>query len=425
MPKLYTAVFFSLALFLAGVPLVVYAEDFSSVIADEEELDPALNQNNNAFIGVKVQTLPRERVETFPVPILGVKLTDVVDSWGDARANGRSHEGTDILAPRGAFILSPTDAIVARIGTGTNGGKYVYTYNPGGERLYFAHLDGYAPGLAVGQALKRGDLIGFVGNTGNAASGPPHLHLGIYNRGAQNPYPRIKSEFSFDEAVSTIARVIEKAEDPAAMAVKAEGLYKNFLTQASNSGVALPPVIETERSRTALIDTASSDLELHARGTAVTSLQQFLIAAKSGPAAESLAQSGATGYFGPATKQALIEFQKASSIAPATGYYGPKTRAVIAASRQAASAKAIAEVRRITFDLEVGDLGDEVIILQEFLISEKIGPHAESLAKTGATGVFGPLTKKALAEFQAARGIAATGYFGPKTRAYLTHVATD
>ena len=108
----------------------------------------------------KINDLDNESEDDIVVPILlGVMVEDLDDTWGDARASGRTHEGTDIFAPRGAFIVSPTDAVVTRIDYGDTGGKVVYTANPGGELFYYAHLEDYADGLNEGDELKKGDLI--------------------------------------------------------------------------------------------------------------------------------------------------------------------------------------------------------------------------------------------------------------------------
>ncbi len=158
----------------------------------------------------KVNKLPKKAVKEIPIPVaFGVFLYDLSDTWGDARSGGRKHEGIDIMAPRGAFIASPTKAVVTRVGKGDLGGNYVYTANPGGETFYFAHLDRVASGIKAGVELEPGDLIGYVGNTGNASSTPPHLHFGIYKRKAYNPFPRIEKEFSAGERVLTLEQALE------------------------------------------------------------------------------------------------------------------------------------------------------------------------------------------------------------------------
>lgn len=150
----------------------------------------------------KVENLSSRPVKNLPVPIpFGVSVDDIDDTWGAARSQGREHEGTDIFAPRGMLVASPTKAVVYRIGTSGNGGLHVWTINPGNERFYYAHLDAVYPGLEVGDVLKAGDAIGFVGDSGNAKGTSPHLHWGIYDENwvAINPYPRINRNFNKKE----------------------------------------------------------------------------------------------------------------------------------------------------------------------------------------------------------------------------------
>jgi murein DD-endopeptidase MepM/ murein hydrolase activator NlpD len=161
---------------------------FSYVHASHTHTEP--NEQSAAYR--KAQTLGRKPTTSFIVPVLGVSRESLTDTWGEARSHGRTHEGVDIIAPRGSVVVSPTKAVVVNIGTHELGGNVVYTANPGGEQFYFAHLDRVKKGLKVGQALRVGDVIGYVGNTGNASSTAPHLHFGIYKQGATNPFPRIK-----------------------------------------------------------------------------------------------------------------------------------------------------------------------------------------------------------------------------------------
>lgn len=127
------------------------------------------------------------------VPVAGVRIRAIADTWGGARDGGRRHQGTDIFAERGTPVLSATDGIVVRIGDFGIGGRHAWVLGPGGERHYYAHLDDWAPGLHAWQRVRAGEVIGSVGNTGNARTTPPHLHYGIYNEaGALNPHPRLR-----------------------------------------------------------------------------------------------------------------------------------------------------------------------------------------------------------------------------------------
>lgn len=130
---------------------------------------------------------------TLPVPVAGVTPARLVDTWGGARSEGRRHEGIDIFARRGTPVLSATEGIVTRVGSNRLGGQVVWVLGPGGQRHYYAHLDGYGD-VHPGMRIDAGKIVGYVGNTGNAITTPPHLHYGIYTAGgAINPYPFLHS----------------------------------------------------------------------------------------------------------------------------------------------------------------------------------------------------------------------------------------
>lgn len=127
------------------------------------------------------------------VPVSGVRVRAIADTWGGPRDGGRRHQGTDIFAERGTPVLSATDGIVVRICIYGIGGRHAWVLGPGGERHYYAHLDDWAPGLHAWQRVRAGDTLGMVGNTGNARRTPSHLHYGIYDEaGALNPHPRLR-----------------------------------------------------------------------------------------------------------------------------------------------------------------------------------------------------------------------------------------
>jgi len=125
------------------------------------------------------------------MPVYGVKVSQVTNTWGAVRGADRSHEGQDIFAPRGTPVFSATHGYVRRMGSGSAlGGTTVFVTGAGGRRYYYAHLDRIADGLRVGQEVTTDTVLGFVGNTGNAAATPPHLHFGVYQaRRAIDPLP--------------------------------------------------------------------------------------------------------------------------------------------------------------------------------------------------------------------------------------------
>ena len=124
-----------------------------------------------------------------PVPVDGVRPSDLIDTWGVARSGGRRHEGIDIFAPRRTPVRSATEGIVARRGGNPLGGRTVTVLGPGGWRHYYAHLEQYG-GQGRGDWVEAGEVIGFVGTSGNAPEHAPHLHYGVFAGGSPvNPYP--------------------------------------------------------------------------------------------------------------------------------------------------------------------------------------------------------------------------------------------
>ena len=125
-----------------------------------------------------------------PNPLPGRAL---VDTWGGARSGGRKHEGIDIFAPRDTPVHATTGGVVVNVGPNTLGGRTVMILGPGGQRHYYAHLNRY-PDLSAGDWVEAGDVVGYVGDSGNARGTPPHLHYGIYAAGgAINPYPLLRA----------------------------------------------------------------------------------------------------------------------------------------------------------------------------------------------------------------------------------------
>lgn len=121
----------------------------------------------------------RALAATLTIPVAGVKAEDLLDTFNEMRGT-RKHEAIDIPAPRGTPVLSATDGRVVRLYTSERGGLMIYTADAS-ERfiLMYAHLDGYADGVSDGAALRRGQVIGYVGTTGNAPPNLPHLHFAI------------------------------------------------------------------------------------------------------------------------------------------------------------------------------------------------------------------------------------------------------
>ncbi len=145
--------------------------------------------------------------EHLPVPVDGVAAARLYNSWGAPRPGRRTHQGIDIFAARNTPVRSTTDGIVVRVGTNTLGGRIVSVAGPGGQVHYYAHLERYGD-RKVFDWVKQGDIIGYVGNSGNARTTPPHLHYGIYTvGGAIDPYPLLaRSKSKNLNATSRVSR---------------------------------------------------------------------------------------------------------------------------------------------------------------------------------------------------------------------------
>ena len=131
---------------------------------------------------------------SLPMPVRGVTVAEVADTWGAERSGDRRHEGVDIFATRGTAVTSTTRGVVGAVREGGLGGRQVWVRGPGLENHYYAHLDGWAEHLSQGDVVLPGDVLGFVGDSGNARGTPTHLHYGIYgDDGALDPMPRLRA----------------------------------------------------------------------------------------------------------------------------------------------------------------------------------------------------------------------------------------
>ena len=148
--------------------------------------------------GDLVETL-RER--DLVIPVQGIEADDLRDTYADARGS-RVHEAIDIIAPRDTPVLAVDAGRIQKLFTSKAGGLTVYQFDADGRLCYYyAHLDRYADGLREGQTVRAGDVIGYVGSTGNASPDAPHLHFAIFRLTPErlwwkgdpiNPYPVLK-----------------------------------------------------------------------------------------------------------------------------------------------------------------------------------------------------------------------------------------
>ncbi len=133
------------------------------------------------------------------IPVAGITPTQLQDTFHDMRGTARSHEAIDIMAALKTPVFAVDDGTLVKLFDSKPGGLTLYQYDPSSTfAYYYAHLDGYAAGLVEGQAIKRGDLLGYVGVTGNADPLAPHLHFAVFVLGPEkrwwkgtaiNPYP--------------------------------------------------------------------------------------------------------------------------------------------------------------------------------------------------------------------------------------------
>lgn len=140
-------------------------------------------------------------------PVDGANDRDVHSVFGDARDGGRrDHHGVDIFAPRGTPVVAAADGVVRGVSTTTLGGRVVWLSDQtNGQSIYYAHLQEWR--VEEGQRVKAGDVLGLVGNTGNARTTPPHLHFGIYRNGPLDPLPFIRRADPEPRAPSADARM--------------------------------------------------------------------------------------------------------------------------------------------------------------------------------------------------------------------------
>jgi len=145
---------------------------------------------------------PTTNIKGLLIPVSGVTANQLRDSFYDSRSEGRIHGALDIMAPKDTPVLAAEDGTVLRLQQSERGGIMLYQSDPTGTYvLYYGHLSRYAEGVAEGKKLSRGEVIAYVGDTGNAGTGNFHLHFGIskmtspgkwYGGEPINPYPLLK-----------------------------------------------------------------------------------------------------------------------------------------------------------------------------------------------------------------------------------------
>jgi murein DD-endopeptidase MepM/ murein hydrolase activator NlpD len=296
--------------FILAIPRESYAQTYSREW-----------RRSSSSLSRKINNLDSDKVTNLPVPILfGITPDNITRNFGDPRSGGRVHEGLDIMAPRGAPIVTPTEAVVIRVGVGDSAGNYVYTANPGEETFAYMHLDEIAD-INEGDELEKGELIGYVGNTGNASGGATHLHFEIrYDHDATDPYPRLTRIFPLKDKIEYLESILSDADDETKLAESMVTLYRKELIMAQTLSIVLPTSIIEALAKKITVGTSpiSRTLRVGSEGSDVRSLQVAL-------------GISADGVFGSQTKTAVMAFQISKGLT-SDGIFGPMTRAALAGS---------------------------------------------------------------------------------------------
>lgn len=191
----------------AGVAMPAPGTSAATVVTDLSELDlplradPGIAPAAGATPAAAALATPAPAAARLMVPVEGFKLSQLSDNFDQPRGKQRHHEALDIMAPRGSKVLAATDGKVVKLFNSKPGGLTIYQFDPTETyAYYYAHLDHYADGIKEGSIVKRGDLIGYVGSTGNASADAPHLHFAVVELTPQkqwwkgtplNPFPML------------------------------------------------------------------------------------------------------------------------------------------------------------------------------------------------------------------------------------------
>ena len=188
------AIFPSGAARVATAP-VEAASDRRDAVSREIEVKPSKKETPPAVTPPPAQAVaappafsadPLEdlRQRQLTLPVLGIKKDELRDNFNEMRGGTRRHEAIDVLAPRNTPVLAVEDGEVAKLFLSEAGGITLYQFDPTEKYVYYyAHLERYVEGLKEGAKVKRGDVIGYVGTTGNAPRDTPHLHFAIFRMG--------------------------------------------------------------------------------------------------------------------------------------------------------------------------------------------------------------------------------------------------
>ena len=188
----------------------------TQIVATVEAPTPAETPNSATASEPATESVPTPAPTTEPqatanfvgqmeliIPVAGVRPDQLIDTYDDARSEGRLHDAIDIMAPAGTRVLAAAGGKILRLYQSDRGGITIYQLSADEKSVYYyAHLQSYAAGLAEGNVVHQGDVIAYVGDTGNAGVGNYHLHISIaavsdpkrYWEGTNiNPYPLLRS----------------------------------------------------------------------------------------------------------------------------------------------------------------------------------------------------------------------------------------
>ena len=140
------------------------------------------------FLAAGLGVLVARSMVPMALPIEHLKPADLHDSFSDVH-NGHAHEAVDIMAPLGTPVHAVVTGTIRKLFLSKPGGNTIYEFDEAGERsYYYAHLQRYADGLREGMSVKRGDVIGYVGSSGNADPRAPHLHFAVFELGPKREW---------------------------------------------------------------------------------------------------------------------------------------------------------------------------------------------------------------------------------------------
>ena len=146
-------------------------------------------------------------IQEMSPPIRGLSLADLRDTFEEVH-NGHRHEAIDIMEPRGTPVRAVVSGTVRKLFLSKPGGNTIYQFDEMGVYCYYyAHLDRYAEGLREGMRIERGDVIAYVGSTGNAFASAPHLHFAIFELGPERQWWKGTAVDPYPGLVAAVKRV--------------------------------------------------------------------------------------------------------------------------------------------------------------------------------------------------------------------------